>query len=178
MIVIQSRHQRLHTIGGTFSTAIGKLTLRGEAGYSIGRTIPTNSLSDADGVVKTDELSYVLGFDWFGFSDSFISVQLFQTWLPKYRQGVIRDRLDTAASLLVRRNFYNDIIIAETLWIYNANQGDALIRPSIKYAWTDDITIRAGADLFYGNPHGLYGQFDKQDRIVTSVEIALYTHHG
>lgn len=86
---------------------------------------------------------------------------------------MIRDRLDTSASLLIRRNFKNDTIIAETLWIYNANQGDGLIRPGIKYAWTDSITIRAGADLFYGNRLGLYGQFDKQDRILTSFEFAL-----
>jgi len=170
-ITITPKHTRNHLIGATFSTAIGKLTLRGEVGYGIGRTISTNSISDADGVVKTDELSYVLGFDWFGFSDTLISLQLFQTWLPKYRQGVIRERLDTSTSLLVRRNFSNDTVIVETLWIHNANQGDGLIRPKITYALNDHISLWAGADIFYGNQKGLYGQFNKLDRMTSSFEI-------
>lgn len=172
-VTITPKHKRNRLIGVTFSTAIGKLTLRGEVGYSIGRTISTNSLSDADGVVQTDELSYVLGFDWFGFSDSLISLQLFQTWLPKYQTGVIRDRLDTSTSLLVRHNFNNDTLIAETLWIYNANQGDGLIRPKVTYALNDNISLWAGADIFYGNREGLYGQFDKLDRINSGLEISF-----
>ena len=100
-------------------------------------------------------------------------LQLFQTWLPKHQTGVIRDRLDTSASLLVRRNFDNETIVAETLWIHNGNQGDGLIRPKIKYAWSDAITVWAGADLFYGNRNGLYGQFDKRDRVVSGIEIGL-----
>jgi len=173
VVRIRPKHQRQHLIGATFSTAIGKLTLRGELGYFLGKTTSTNNLNDADGVVTTDEFSYVLGLDWFGFSDSLISLQLFQTWLPKYQTGVIRDRLDTSTSLLLRHNFNNDTLIAETLWIYNANQGDGLLRPKIKYAWNDTITLWTGADIFYGNPKGLYGQFDKLDRIIVGFEMNL-----
>ena len=170
---ISPRYQRSHLIGGTFGSAFGNLTLRGEAGYSLGKRLSTNSLVDADGVVQTDEFSYVLGFDWFGFSDALISLQLFQTWVPKYETGVIRDRLDSSASLLIRHNFKNDTIVGETLWIHNGNRGDGLIRPKIEYVWSDAITVWLGADLFYGNRKGLYGQFDKQDRIVAGIEIGL-----
>jgi hypothetical protein len=32
------------------------------------------------------------------------------------------------------------------------------------------MNIRLGADVFYGDPDGLYGQFDEQDRITVGFE--------
>ena len=170
---ISPRYQRSHLIGGTFSNSFGDLTLRGEMGYATDRYISTNTITDMDGVVKTNELSYVLGLDWFGLSDTLISTQLFQSQLSNHQSGMLRDDRDTTITFLIKRDFNNDTITAELLWLHNLDHNDGLARPKVTYLMNDSITLWLGADLFYGDQTGLFGQFKNRDRAVSAIEIAL-----
>lgn len=169
-IVAQPGYERTHLIGGTFSNAFGNLTLRGELGYSFDKFYSTEKLMDADGVVETDEFAYVLGFDWFGFNETFLSLQVFQNFLTEDDDGLLRDRVETSVSLNVQRDFLNDSLIAETLWVHNVNHGDGFIRPKLSYEWRSDTKIWAGFDLFYGSEKGLFGQYDQRDRALVGIE--------
>jgi len=169
-IVAQPGYERTHLIGGTFSNAFGDLTLRGELGYSFNKFYSTENLLDADGVLETDEFAYVLGFDWFGFSETFLSLQVFQNFLTEDDDGLLRDRVETNVSLNVQRDFLNDSLIAETLWVHNINHGDGFIRPKLSYEWTSDTKVWAGLDIFYGSGEGLFGQYDQRDRALLGIE--------
>ncbi len=169
-IVAQPGYERTHLVGGTFSNAFGNLTLRGELGYSFNKYYSTEKLLDADGVVETDEFAYVLGFDWFGFNETFLSLQVFQNFLTEDDDGLLRDRVETSVSLNVQRDFLNDSLIAETLWVHNVNHGDGFIRPKLSYEWRSDTKIWAGFDLFYGSEKGLFGQYDQRDRALLGIE--------
>ncbi len=79
-MVITPRYERSHLVGGTFSNAFGSLTVRGGVGFSTDRYFLAADPAAA-GVVETSTLDYGLGFDWFGFDDTFVSVQLFQNWV-------------------------------------------------------------------------------------------------
>jgi len=170
---ITPRYQRSQLIGSSFSSAFGDLTLRGEVGYTVDRYISTNAINDTDGVVKTDELSYVLGLDWFGLSDTLISTQLFQSQLSNHLPGMLRDERDTTMTLLVKRDFSNETVTAELLWLHNLDLDDGLARPKVTYQMNDNTTLWLGADIFYGDQQGLFGQFKERDRMVTAVEIAF-----
>lgn len=169
---ITPRYERSHLIGTTFSNAFGDLTLRGEIGYSLDRYISTNLISDKDGVVKTDELAYVIGLDWFGFSDTLLSTQLFQSHLSNYLPDMIRKETDTTLTFLAKRDFMNQTVSAELLWIHNLDLDDGLARPKITYQLNDEVSLRLGADIFYGDQTGLFGQFKKHDRVYTSIEAS------
>jgi len=169
-IVAQPGYERTHLIGGTFSNAFGDLTLRGEVGYSTNKFQATENLLDRDGVVETGELAYVLGFDWFGFSETFVSLQLFQSVLTDDSDGLLRDRVETNLSLNLQRDFMNDSLIAEALWVHNINHSDGFIRPKISYEWRSDTKVWAGFDIFYGSEQGLFGQYDRRDRAVLGIE--------
>ncbi len=169
-IVARPGYERTHLVGGTFSNAFGNLTLRGELGYSFNKFYSTDNLLDADGVVETDEFAYVLGFDWFGFNETFLSVQLFQNFLTEDDEGLLRDRVETSVSLNVQRDFLNDSLIAETLWVHNVNHGDGFVRPKLSYEWRSDTKVWAGFDIFYGSGEGLFGQYDQHDRAVLGIE--------
>ncbi len=168
---ITPRYKRSHLIGTTFSNAFGGFTLRGEVGYSLDRYLSTNSISDSDGVVKTNEFAYVIGLDWFGFSDTLLSAQLFQSHLSNNEAGMLRDGLETTLTFLARRHFINERLTTEMLWIHSTDLDDGVARPKITYQISDAITAGVGADIFYGNQAGLFGQFKNRDRLVTSIEI-------
>ena len=55
------------------------------------------------------------------------------------------------------------------MWLQNFNDGDGLIRPKISYDLRENISVWAGADIFYGDKNGLFGEFDDNDRLVMEV---------
>jgi len=173
VVVLTPRYHRTHVLGGSFSRAFGDWVTRAELGYFTEHYFLTRNPSVVDGVARSEELNYVLGLDWSGMSDTFISAQLFQSWLPGYDGGIVRPRLDTSTTFLIRRNLNNDTLTIELLWIANANDGDGLVRPKISYDLEDNIRIWSGLDIFYGNQSGLFGQFDKNDRILLGVELGF-----
>ncbi len=172
-VTITPRYERSHLLGGTFSNAFGNFVLRGEVGYSTDRYFLAPDRDDRDGVNKSDELAYVIGLDWSGIEDTFLSVQLFQSHLVDNQPELARDKVDTTLTFLARHNFLNDHLVAEVLWIQSANNGDGLVRPKISYEWQDNIKIWAGVDIFFGDQTGLFGQFSSNDRLAVGIVWGL-----
>lgn len=170
---VTPRYHRTHLIGGAFSRALGDWVVRGEAAYFTDRFLLTDDPASPDGVARSPELSYVLGLDWSGLEDTFVSAQLFQSWLPEHRRGFTRPELDTSVTVLARRDFWNETLTAEALLLANANDGDGLLRPKVSYDMQDNLEVWVGLDLFYGNRNGLYGQFDDNDRLLVGVRVGL-----
>ncbi len=169
---ITPRYERNHLIGTTFSNAFGDLTLRGEVGYSLDRYISTNDMTDSDGVVNTNELAYIIGLDWFGVSDTLLSMQLFQSRLDNATPGMIRVDRETTITFLIKNDFMNETLSTELLWIHSTDLDDGVVRPRVTYQINDEITAGVGADIFYGDQTGLFGQFKKRDRVIASIEAS------
>lgn len=172
-LIVTPRYKRTHLIGGTFSNAFGDLTVRGELGYSTSRSFSTDDTSQADLVAEMGEFSYVLGGDWYGFSDTLVSLQLFQSVLSEDAPGLYRDRVDTTLTLFVTRHFLNESLEVQGMWLYNINDGDGLLRPKVTYEVTDNLSAWVGADIFYGSRFGLFGEFDRRDRIVMGFQFGI-----
>lgn len=172
-IVVHQDFERTHLLGGTFSTVLDNFTLRGELGLSSDRFFLTSDSDDADGIVNSGELSYVLGLDYQGWRDWFISAQFFQSIILDPAPTLVRDNIDTTITLLVRRDFMNDSLQAEALLIHSANERDGVLQASLDYEWRANIRVRIGADVFYGKARGLFGQFKDRDRISVGIEVGF-----
>ncbi len=168
--VVTPRYRRTHLVGGTFGKAIADLTIRGELGSFLHRSFSVSDVANVDGVVTSDELTYVLGLDWYGLEESLVSIQLLQSWVIDDASGLLRDQIETNITLLLRREFLNDSLIVETMWLQGLNRGDGLLRPRISYELNDSTTVWLGLDVFYGSRDGLFGQFDGNDRVVVGIE--------
>jgi hypothetical protein len=173
VVTVSPRYERNHLLGGSFSNAFGDLTVRGEVVFNSDRYVLTRNREDRDGVIKSSEASYVIGLDWSGVQDTLISFQLFQSWLLNPADGIVRDALDTTTTVLLRRHFFNETLDAEVLWLQSLNLGDGLIRPKISYELRDNMKIWTGFDVFYGDCNGLFGQFDRNDRLVIGMELGI-----
>ena len=172
-VIVRQEYERTHLLGGTFSNVFGDFTLRGEVGFSSDRFFLTDDTSDADGVIHSGELSYVLGLDYQGWRDWFVSAQVFQSIITDSAPGLIRDRVDTSATLLVRRDFMNEALQAEVLLIQSVNDGDGVVQASLEYEWRTNIRLKVGADIFYGKSQGIFGQFKKKDRVTMGFEVGF-----
>ena len=172
IVTVTPEYERTHVFGSTFSNAFDGWVVRGEIGYFTEHYFIGKNPVHNQGVVKSPELHYVLGLDWNAPWDVLLSGQLIQSWVINDADKITRDTLDTTFTGLVRRNFMYDTLIAEVLFIANTNNGDGIIRPKISYEWQDNIKTWLGADIFYGDRQGVFGQFDRNDRVVVGVEIS------
>ena len=173
VVNITPEYERTHVFGTTFSNAFADWVVRGEFGYFTEHYFIGNNPLRNQGVVKSPELHYVLGLDWNAPWDVLLSMQLIQSWIIKDADQTTRDQLDTTFTGLIRRNFLYDTLTAEVLVIGNVNNGDGIIRPKISYEWQDNIKTWVGADIFYGDRKGVFGQFDENDRVVVGVEVSF-----
>jgi len=169
-VVVSPRYERTHLAGGTFSTAVGSLTIRGEAAWQSDRFFPAD---DADGVGEAEEVATVLGLDWFGFRETFLSLQLFHSTLLDQPSALRRGRVEGFATLFARRSFLARTLRLEAMWLVSLDRGDGLVRPRVAYAVDDALTVWAGLDWFYGDRRGLFGEFDPRDRVVLGLEVSL-----
>ena len=172
-ITLNPQYKRTHLIGATFSNTFGDLTLRGEVGYLTDKYISTTNPLDADGIVKSGELKYILGFDWYGFTDTLLSTQIFQTYLDNHETGMIRDELNTQITFLIKQDYMNETLHAELLLLHDIDYEDGMVRPKLTYEYSDEVNIYAGADIFYGNIDGLFGQFKETDRIISGIMVGF-----
>lgn len=173
IVRVTPEYKRTHLIGGTFSNAFGNLTLRGELGYSNSRYFFVNDLEDDDGIVKSGELVYVLGFDWQGFENSFLSFQWFQSILDNHLSTMGREATESSVTILLQRKFLNESLVAEVLWLTSVNHKDGLVRPKVSYDLSDEWKIWVGVDSFYGEPEGFYGQFDDKDQLRLGIQWGI-----
>ena len=120
-------YERTHTLGGTASNSFGSFILRTEFAFNTDKYVDVPIIGLNQGIEKSRELSYVVGLDWSGFTDTLISAQVFQSRLLD-DGNYSRDDTETNFTFLLRRNFLNESLLFELLWIYHENEGDNLMR--------------------------------------------------
>lgn len=171
-VVIQPEYERSHLLGGTLSNAFGDFTIRAEVGYSTDTFHITRSGIDR-GILNSSELTSVLGLDWQGLSDTFMSVQWFQSHLFNHDSITVRDRTENTMSLLVQHYFASETWKLELLVLQSLNGHDGLVRPKLTHTILSNMDVWLSADIFHGNENGLFGQFDQADRILVGFQLGF-----
>jgi len=168
-LALSPRFERTNTIGASASNAFGNFIFRMELAYNTdtylaSRVQDPGNTTNVNQVTATGELGYIFGLDWTGLSDTFVSAQLFQSHLLD-GSDFSRDDVDTNLTLLVRRNFLNESLKLELLWIYHLNADDNLLRISGDYELASEVSMTLYADFFEGRASELFGQFDEKDQV-------------
>ncbi len=172
-LTVSPEYTRTHMIGGSFSTSLGDFIIRGELAWFTNRSFTVARTAEPTGSVLTGELSYVLGLDYSGISDTFISVQLFQSFVQDHVPGMIRDATETNMTFYVRRTFNSDLSKIELRDVTNLGRGDGFVELSAEHELSDNITIGARVVVFYGDQFGLIGQYRSKDFFGINLEFGL-----
>ena len=165
---VSQEYERSHLIGGTASSVFRNWTLRAELAYETDRYQRT--VSAIPGVAKADQWSTVIGLDWQGWTDQFISVQWFQTTVVDSNETLINNRREDTATFLWESKFLNETLSFKWLHILSLDHGDGVVQSKLSYNYSENIDIYLGADSFYGDREGLYGQFKDADRFRIGLE--------
>jgi len=85
----------------------------------------------------------------------------------------VREKVDSNLTFLMRRNFLNESLRLDALWIYHVNDGDNLFRVSASYDVTSSLVAEAYVDVFTGDADQLFGQFDQNDRLGFKIQYGF-----
>jgi hypothetical protein len=165
-ILLTQNYERSHLLGGTASSALGDWTIRVEIAFETNRYHRTKQ--SLPGVVQASQWSSVIGVDYQGWSDQFISVQWFQTRINATQTDLIElieHSQEDSVTFLWESNFMNDTLKAKWLQIHSIDHGDGVFRPKVSYNLQSNLDVYISADVFYGNKDTLFGQFDQGDRV-------------
>lgn len=177
------RNQRIRMVGADLATTVGRYGLRVETAY-----IRTDDPYGRDPEARNPSWTTVAGVDRdltdslnlsvqtylrhiFAFEDTFrVAHPLVQTVsVLNATIGNQLDRWQTGAMVRLKGSWFQQTLDGELVAIWNANRGDAMIRPSLAHAFTDSVKVYVGADLFTGRRDSFYGRL--QDATAVFVEV-------
>jgi hypothetical protein len=178
-LLIDYQFERSHLIGGSTSTVIADFILRSEIAYETdryqrGEESNNNVINPI--VIKSNTLSSIIGIDYQGISDHFISMQWYRQTLLLSKdklQQAIADRDEDRVTLLWETKFLNETLTTRWQHLHGINHNDGVLRPKVIYNWQSNIDVYLGADYFYGKSEDFFGQFNNTDRIVAGFTIGI-----
>ncbi len=170
--VIEPEYRRNHLFGGTFSTSVSDVTLRGELAYN-SDTYQVSSDLTSSLSVQTQELGGVIGADWQLSSSNLISAQWFYSRLLDYEDSIYRRQNEQILTFLWRSGWGNDSWQFSALGMYSMEDEDSLLQFKLRYWWLANLEIWLGADVFEGDLNGVFGQFRRADRLLFGFDYGF-----
>ncbi|MPN44284.1 hypothetical protein SDC9_191846 [bioreactor metagenome] len=170
--IYQAKHDRIHQYGGTLAKDFGDVVLKGEMVYTRGRQFSVLNATDSNGVVPQNTLDWAVGLDFSLPAETRFNFQVFQRKYFSYDSDLIADERENGLSLLLNRKF-GDKVEAQALWITSLNRTDWLFRPKLLWNFERNWRLAVGADIFKGAPLGLFGRYDRQDRVYSEVRYSF-----
>lgn len=172
-ITYQPIHKRIHQIGATLGKDLGPMVLKAEAVYTRDKLFSTLDLTDNDGLVKQNFLDYIVGLEWSFPEETRFNVQLFQRWFTNHDAGIVPDTTESGVSLLFGTQALHPRLEPELLLISSLNRADWLAQFKLTWKADGNWRLAAGVDVFEGGTYGLFGNFDKNDRVYTEVRYSF-----
>ena len=169
---ITPQHHRLTVAGGSFSSDIKGVILRGEAAYYNGKYFQTADPQATDALIQKDYLNYVVGLD-FNIGSVKLSTQFIQKYILDYNSFMDEDEIQNMATFLARYDILRETMHLELFSYIGLDKGDALIRPKITYDFDDSFSILFGSNIFVGDNEGMFGKYQDNSMIYTKIKYSF-----
>lgn len=166
-IVAIPKHHRLGVGGGSFTSTVGPLVLRGEGAFYYGKYFNSEERTLVDGLIEKNYLHYLAGVD-FAIKDIHFSTQFVQQAILDYDDKIKNDQFDNTITALAFRDFIRETLRIELFTYIGLNNYDALVRPKVTYKLTDGFKLLLGANIFVGS-EGKFGQYGENDMVYLKV---------
>ena len=144
-----SRYERLHVVGLTYSRSVSGSVLSLEGAYDHGKHLATDAGAVPGNEISRGVVRAGVGVD-FNLSGVDYSILYFQERILAWRAFIPANRVEQAASLVVREAFFNDRIETQLLVLFFFTGRQRIVRPKIEYKVTDHVKVALGLDMLGG----------------------------
>jgi hypothetical protein len=167
-LVYTPRHEHITQYGSTMSKDFDDFLLKAEVVYTMGQDFTTTDLRDGDGLTSQNYFDYIVSLEKPLDNDGRVNVQLFQRVYKHHDDDILPRRVESGATFFWSQKFAS-VWEPQLLLIHSLNHNDWLARPKMVWNFRKDWRAVAGVDIFGGHQTGLFGQYDKQDRVYAEV---------
>ncbi|OYT17015.1 MAG: hypothetical protein B7C24_04965 [Bacteroidetes bacterium 4572_77] len=168
-LIITPKHHRLTVGGGSFSTEIKGVILRGEAAYYNGKYFQTTDPMATDALIQKDYLHYVAGVD-FNLGSVKLSTQFIQQYILDHNDFMEQKEALNTATFLVHYDMLRETLHLELFSYIGLSNSDALIRPKITYDFDDSFSVLFGGNIFVGDKQGQFGQYSDNSMAYAKIK--------
>lgn len=169
---ITPQHHRLSVGGGSFSTEIKGVVLRGEGAYYNGKYFQTEEPIAEDALIQKDYLHYLVGLD-FSLGGLMLSTQFIQQSILDYDDFILNEKSVNTMTFLARYDLLRETLHLELFSYIGLTNEDALIRPKITYDFEDSFSILLGSNIFIGDSNGQFGQYVDNSMIYAKLKYSF-----
>ena len=175
-IIVQPMYRRKHMIGTTFNNSFGAFGLRGEVGF-IPNKYFTYIGDPTNGYLKTNQLISGIGLDYFGMSETLVTIQLFSDWISDNGADTndlsIRKNVLNGVTVMINRFFMNQTLEAKIFSAYGIEDQSGLLDIKVAYTMGSNSKIWVGGDFYFGTNNGIIGQFSDRNRVLMGVQWGI-----
>ncbi len=168
-LIITPEHHRLYVSGGSFTSTIKSFVLRGEAAYYNGKYFQTADPRAEGALTQKNYLHYVIGLDY-GIGSLKLSTQFIQKYIIDYNDFIDEDEFQNTMTFLARYDAMRETLHIELFSYVGLNYGDALIRPTIIYDFSDSFSIKLGSNIFVGDERGMFGRYNDNSMLYAKIK--------
>jgi hypothetical protein len=168
--VLSRTYKQRTLFAASMSSTIGDTVVRSEVGY-----YPNRSFNERQGtllptIVEKDQATIAVAIDLSLPASTLLSIQLIYDQVFSADQNLTRPDNDTLLTVTTKKKIWDEQGELDfRLYTANGIFKDFLIRAKMKYYFEDDTELVLGADVFSGDPSGIYGQFEQNDRVFVSL---------
>ena len=166
--VVERYYERRDVFGAHAETSIGSFAVRAEISFQPDRLFNTRS-PDALSATPLDQISAGIGIDFSGPWNTFINIQHLHDTIRSAPDDLVRPDTDQISTLFVRRSFSYETLSLTGRYYYSHELSDDMFTFAVEYSFGDATKLRLSADVFDGDPAGLFGQFADRDRVVIGL---------
>jgi len=165
---VERYHRRREVFGLSAEGARGALAWRAELSHQPGRHF---NLRDATGLAGTalDQTTLGLGADLMLPLELFANLQFVWDRVHEAPATLVRPDEDRLLTLFLRRGFAYETVQTELRWYHSMTDHDDTLVARARFEVNDTTSAYVSAEWFQGDRDGLFGQFNRQDRIVLGV---------
>ncbi len=169
---IVADYNRVAMAGGSFSTDIAGLIVRGEGAYYNGKNFTVKPEFAPASTVEKDFVNYMVGLDY-SIAGITLGTQFIQEIVLDYDGNIVlNDEFKNTMTFVMAKAFLNDTLMVEFFSYVGLSNEDALLRPKVTYDLADGLEWIVGADIFLGDS-GDFGQYDDNDIVYTKVKYSF-----
>ncbi len=169
---ITPEHHRLYLAGGSFSTQIKGIILRGEAAYYNGKYFQTKDPKATDAIIQKNYLHYLVGLD-FNIGELKLSTQFIQQYILDYDENIINPEVENTMTFLAHLDLLSETLHLDLFSYIGLTNNDALIRPRITYDFADSFSVLLGSNIFVGDETGRFGQYKDNSMIYMKLKYSF-----
>lgn len=128
---------------------------------------------DPQVALQEDSMKYGLGVDYI-YGDTSVSVQFIQEYVPDFDNDkpvyFIKDGFDTLVTLSFKQFFLQNTFEANLDGAYDLEFKDYIIKPSVRYKFTETLQLTAGVIVLDGKEDdSLLGQYRDNDEVYAKL---------